>query len=157
MRVTLGRLSALVAGVALVMSCDGGPVGTKFGNGIAGGSSGTAPITPPAAGSIDTVIPFVRIDTPVTTPVQLINAGDSILVVTRIIDDRKVGTLTIRGLQYKGSASLGTLTEIERYSAITAGSGTTFRAGLQDTIIRRYLQPAVPVDTSVDSLVIQAI
>jgi hypothetical protein len=89
--------------------------------------------------------------------VQLINAGDSILVVTRIIDDRKVGTLTVRGLQYKGSASLGTLTEVERYPAITSPTGTPFRAGLQDTIIRRYLKAATPIDTSVDSLVIQAI
>src|SRR5690349_12605624 len=120
MRVSLVRISALIGGVVLVLSCDGGPVGTKFGNGIAGGTSGTAPITPPAPGSVDTNTPFVRIDTPVASPVQLINAGDSILVVTRIIDDRKVGTLTIRGLQYKGSASLGTLTEIERYPAITA-------------------------------------
>jgi hypothetical protein len=159
MRVTLGRLSALVAGVALVMSCDGGPVGTKFGNGIAGGSSGTAPIVPPAAGSIDTVVPFVRIDTPVASPVQLINAGDSILVVTRIIDDRKVGTLQLRGVQFKGSASLGTLTEVERYPSIVTpnSSQPAFRAGLQDTIIRRYLKAAQPVDTSVDSLVIQAI
>jgi hypothetical protein len=158
MRVSFVRLSTLVAGVALVMSCDGGPVGTKFGNGIAGGTTGTSPIVPPAPGGIDTSRPFVRIDTPVATPVQLINAGDSILVVTRIIDDRKVGTLVVRGLQYKGSASLGTLTEVERYPAITAPVGPTpFRPGLQDTIIRRYLKAATPVDTSVDSLVIQAI
>ena len=158
MRVSFVRISALVGGVVLVLSCDGGPVGTKFGNGIAGGTTGTSPITPPAAGSVDTSKPFVRIDSPVTAPVQLINAGDSILVVTRIIDDRKVGTLLIRGLQYTGSASLGTLTQVERYPAITAPvAGTQFRPGLQDTVIRRYLKPAAPVDTSADSLVIQAI
>lgn len=159
MRVSLVRLGALIGGVVLVVSCDSGPLGTKFGNGIAGGTTGTAPITPPAPGSIDSTVPFVRIDTPVASPVQLINAGDSILVVTRIIDDRKVGTLVVRGLQYKGSASLGTLQEIERYPAITTppAGAIAFRAGLQDTIIRRYLKPATPVDTSVDSLVIQAI
>lgn len=158
LRPTYARLGALLAGVAVVLSCDGGPTVTKFGKGIAGGATGTAPIVPPAPGSVDTSRPFVRIDTPVATPVQLINAGDSILVVTRIIDDRKVGTLLVRGLQYKGSASLGTLTEVERYPAIVAPVGTTtFRPGLVDTIIRRYLKAATPVDTSVDSLVIQAI
>src|SRR6185436_16564314 len=114
MRVSLVRLGVLAGGVMLVLSCDGGPIATKFGNGIAGGSTGTSPITPPAPGSVDTVTPYTRIDTPVTSPVQLINAGDSILVVTRIIDDRKLGTLKIRGVQYKGSASLGTLTNLER-------------------------------------------
>ena len=158
MRVSLVRLAALAGGVVLVLSCDGGPLGTKFGNGIGGGPTGTSPITPPAPGSVDSSRPFVRIDTPVAAPVQLINAGDSILVVTRIIDDRKVGTLTVRGLQYKGSSSLGTLQEIERYPAVSVPSGATpFRAGLQDTIIRRYLKAATPVDTSIDSLVIQAI
>jgi hypothetical protein len=148
----------LVGGVVLVLSCDGGPVSTKYGNGIAGGTTGTSPIVPPAAGSVDSNRPFVQIDTPVATPVQLINAGDSILVVTRIVDDRKVASLTVRGVQYKGSASLGTLTEVERYPAITAPVGTQpFRPGLQDTTIRRYLKAAAPVDTSVDSLVIQAI
>lgn len=159
MRAPLVRLSALALSVAAVLSCDGGPMVSKFGRGIAGGATGTAPIVPPAPGSIDTNRPFVRIDTPVATPLQLINAGDSILVVTRIIDDRKVGTLLVRGLQFKGSASLGTLTQVERYPAVVAPPVGTlpFRAGLVDTIIRRYLKPAFPVDTSVDSLVIQAI
>jgi hypothetical protein len=158
MRASLVRLSSLVAGVLLVLSCDGGPVSTKFGNGIGGGPTGTSPISPPAPGSVDTSTPFVRIDSPVTTPIQLINAGDSILVVTRIIDDRKVGTLTIRGIQYKGTAALGTLTEINRYPQITVPNGPVpFRPGLVDTTIRRYLRAATPVDTSVDSLVIEAV
>src|SRR5262245_29748147 len=158
MRSTLVRLSALVVGVVAVISCDGGPAVTKFGKGIAGGATGTQPVAPPAAGSIDSNIPFVRIDTPVATPQQLINAGDSILVVVRAIDDRRVRTVTVRGLQYKGSTSLGTLQEIERYPAISAPVGTLpFRAGLVDTIGRRYLKPATRGATRRDSLVLQAI
>jgi len=158
MRVHVLRLAALVAAVTGVMSCDGGPLASKFGNGIAGGASGTAPVVPPAPGSVDSTLPFVRIDTPLATPQALINVGDSILVVTRVIDDRKVAGLTLRGVKYSGTAALGTLQEIERYPAISAPTAAfPFRAGLQDTVIRRYLKAATPIDTTVDSLVIFAI
>jgi len=158
MRVSVVRLAALAAGVVVVLSCDGGPMTTKFGKGIAGGPTGNAPVVPPGAGSIDSFPPFVRIDTPIAAPQSLVNVGDSILVITRIIDDRKLGTLTITGIKYVGSANLGTLTQIQRYPTVEApAAGAPFRAGLQDTVIRRYLKVATPVDTAVDSLVIFAI
>jgi hypothetical protein len=140
------------------MSCDGGPVSPKFGNGIAGGSSGTAPVSPPNPNSPDTNKPFVRIDTPAVVG-QLINVGDSILTVTRIIDDRQLQSLVVTGFKFTGSAILGTLTQTIRYTPVTApvAGGAPFRAGLTDTLIRRYLQPALPLDTLIDSLVIMAI
>jgi hypothetical protein len=158
MRYPLVRLAGLVIGIVAVLSCDGGPVSPKFGNGIAGGSSGTAPISPPNPNSPDTNKPFVRIDTPATTGL-LVNVGDSILTVTRIIDDRQLASLVVTGFKFTGSAILGTLTQTIRYTPVNApvAGGTPFRAGLTDTVIRRYLQPAIPLDTLIDSLVIMAI
>lgn len=156
MRFPISRLLVAAAGVLVVMSCDNPPAGPKFGNGISGGPTGTSPVPPVNPGAPDTNRPFVRIDTPATTG-QLINVGDSILVVTRIIDDRQIAKLDLVGLRYTGSANLGTLTTTVRYTPITAPVGTAFRAGLTDTIIRRYLQPAVPLDTAIDSLVIIAV
>src|SRR5207237_4554421 len=43
-----------------------------------------------------------------------------------------------------------------RYTQLNVPAGGSFRAGLKDTTILRYLQPQVPVDTSLDSLVIIA-
>jgi hypothetical protein len=154
MRTSFVRLAALLAGITLILSCDSGPTVNKFGGGIAGGPSNT-PVLPPPPGTPDTGTPFVRIDTPATG--QLINIGDSILVVVRAIDDRKLGSLEIIGLKVVGDPNLGTLQEIVRYTPVNAPGTTPFRAGLTDTIIRRYLQPAVPVDTTVDSLIIQAV
>ena len=156
MRFPISRLVVAAAGVLVVLSCDNPPAGPKFGNGISGGPTGTAPVTPPAPGSPDTSRPFVRIDTPAVVG-QLINVGDSILVVTRIIDDRSLSQLDLIGIKYSGSAQLGTLQQSVRYAPITAPVGGTFRAGLTDSIIRRYLKPAVPVDTTIDSLVIIAV
>ena len=147
------RLAVAAVGVAVIVSCDNAPAGPKFGNGISGGPTGTAPVTPPNPGSPDTNRPFVRIDTPATNG-TLVNIGDSILVVTRIIDDRQMAKLDLVGIRYTGSAILGTLTQTIRYTPVSAGG---FRAGLTDTVIRRYLQPAVPIDTAIDSLVIFAV
>lgn len=156
MRSSFVRLAAVAVSVIAVLSCDGGPASPRFGNGISGGPTGTAPVVPPNPGTPDTNRPFVRIDTPATTG-QLVNIGDSILVVTRIIDDRQVAGLTIQGMKYIGSAQLGTLVEVIRYPEITIPSGIALRAGLTDTTIRRFLRAAVPVDSQIDSLVIMAI
>src|ERR1051325_507199 len=158
MRLSLVRLAALVGSVAVIVSCDAAPASPKFGNGIAGGTSGTAPITPPNPSAPDTSVPFVRIDTPATTG-QLVNVGDSILVVTRIIDDRQVQSLDLVGIKYAGNATLGTLALVERYPKITAPAGgqLPFRTGLQDTTLKRDLKATSPIASTVDSLVILAI
>jgi hypothetical protein len=154
MRIPLVRLATLLAGITLILSCDSGPTVNRFGGGIAGGPSNT-PVLPPPPGTPDTGTPFVRIDTPATG--QLINIGDSILVVVRAIDDRKIGTLEITGFKLVGDPNLGTLQQVVRYGQVSAPGAQPFRPGLTDTIIRRYLQPTVPVDTTVDSLIIQAV
>src|SRR5688572_15357867 len=153
MRFPLVRLASTIVGVLVVLSCDTNPVSPRFGNGIAGG-----PIVPVNPGAPDTNDPFVRIDTP-ATPGQLVNVGDSILVVTRIIDDRQLAGVEITGIKYIGSASLGTLTEIVRYSPVGSPNpgAPPFRAGLTDAIIRRFLRAATPIDSTIDSLIIFAV
>lgn len=152
MRHPFGRLVTVVAGVALVVSCDSGPTVGTFGNGISGGPTGTSPVTPPAPGSADTSAPFLVVDTPFTG--QLLNVRDSLLVVTRILDDRQVSSLTITGFKESGDRDLGTFTRTVRYGPLSVGS---IPAGTTDTTIRRYLKPATPVDTTVGPLVVYVI
>jgi hypothetical protein len=158
MRSHIVRLATVVISVAALASCDTGPVTPKFGNGIAGGSTGTAPITPPNPNTPDTGGVGVVILTPAVTG-QLVNVGDSLLVQVRAFDDRQLTGIRIQGMKYTGDPDLGSLVEVIRYPTVFApvSGGLPFRTGLTDTIIRRYLKPAVPVDSALDSLVLMAI
>jgi len=156
MRQSLARLAFVVAGIAVVASCDAGPTVARFGNGISGGPTGTAPITPPAPGSVDTNPPFIVVDTPLAG--QLVNVGDSILVVTRILDDRRVGGITIQGFKEVGDPALGTYARILRYGPVVVPAGGAFGSpGLTDTTVRRFVQPVAPVDTTVGPLLLMVI
>ena len=160
MHFSLVRLAGIAAAVALVVSCDA-PAVTRFGSGISGGPTGTAPIVPPAPGSVDSNAPFVRIDTPIAPPVGqtgLVSVGDSILVAVRITDDRALRSVTITGWKEVGSRLLGTFQRIQRYpTQIAPVAGEVFRPGLTDTVILRYLKPTLPLDTALGPLVIEAI
>ncbi|HEY2378394.1 MAG TPA: hypothetical protein VGH98_20615 [Gemmatimonadaceae bacterium] len=136
-RVHLIRCAAVVAAVALVASCDQRtPLNPFIGGGSGGGGVKGAPVV-----SIDTLQP---------SPV---NVGDSILVAVHVVEDSSIASVQLFGLTVNGSADLGTLSISNRYNPITVGG---FRSGLRDTVIRRYLHPATPVDTSLDSLVVVA-
>jgi hypothetical protein len=152
MRHPFGRLVTVVAGIALVVSCDAGPTVGTFGNGISGGPTGTSPVTPPAPGSADTSAPVLVVDTPFTG--QLLNVGDSLLVVTRILDDRQVSSITITGFKESGDPDLGTFTRTVRYGPLSVGS---IPAGTTDTTIRRYLKPGTPVDTAVGPMIVMVV
>jgi hypothetical protein len=130
----------MVAAVTLVAACDQRSV---FNPKLGGGGNNSGVKGAPAV-SIDTVRP---------SPV---NIGDSILVAIHIRADSSILTLLVSGLTVKGSANLGTLSTTNRYTPIVVPVGGSFRPGLKDTTIMRYLQPATPVDTSLDSLVIIA-
>ncbi|HVZ79082.1 MAG TPA: hypothetical protein VG818_13950 [Gemmatimonadaceae bacterium] len=147
MKPAIFRLLALGAGIAVILSCDAAsPTAPTTGT---GGSHNTG-------GGKDNVAPTVSIDTPATG--ALVNVGDSILVTMRLHDDRALAGVAITGFKETGDVNLGTFQRTIRYSEIDApGSGLLFRSGLRDTVIRRYLQPAQPVDTSLDSLVILAL
>lgn len=129
------RCAAVLAAIALVASCDQRtPLNPFKGGGSGGGGNNGAPTV-----SIDTLNP---------SPV---NIGDSILVAVHVIDSKQISSVRLQGLTVTGSADLGTLTTSNRYNQITVGG---FPTGSRDTVIRRYLMPATPIDTSLDSLVI---
>ena len=149
MRLTaLTRLAALAGAIALIIGCD-----SRSGTSPYGGSTDTGP-TPGQKGPDDTP-PSAIIDSP--TVGKLFNVGDSILVSVRLHDNSALSKLDLVGLTVKGSDALGTLTRTPRYTKITVPNGQSFRGGLRDTTIRRYLQPVVPVDSTLDSLIVMAI
>jgi hypothetical protein len=150
MRSLLVRLVTLGTAVALIAGCDqrsittAVPGGTGGGTGSGGsGSSGAKPL--------------VSIDTPAAG--ALVNLGDSILVAVRVRDAAGLQSLTIGGYSFRGDASLGTATVTKRYDAlpVPAPGAPAIRTGPIDTLIRRYLKPVAPVDTTQDSVVVLAI
>ena len=141
-RTFLFRLAAVLGGVAIVASCDS--------------RLATAPITGTGSNNNSGVkAPVISVDTPVTG--SLVNIGDSVLVVVRLHGENSLSTLTLEGLKITGSAELGTRVETQRYPKVTIPATGTFRPGLHDTTIRRYLRPATPVDSSLDSLIIRTV
>src|SRR5262245_30898591 len=133
-RTHLWHLAALVAGVALVVSCDQRTPLTP--NIIGGGSTG---------GGVKGA-PVLTIDTLNPSPV---NIGDSIFIVVHALDDSSLRTVQFQGLTVHGSVDLGTLTTTNRYITQTVPAvGGSFRSGLRDTIIKRYLMPTIPLDTT---------
>jgi hypothetical protein len=157
MRVPLPRLLTLVAGVAIVVSCDGAPTTTRIGSGISGGPTGTAPIVPPPPGSPDSTPPIVLVDQPlpIGTDTPQVNVGDSILVVVRLSDGQGLGSVRMVGLKETGDPNFGTFQSFQRYPLITAPASGDFRAGLTDTTIRRFLRPGAPLDTTLGIVIIQ--
>jgi hypothetical protein len=158
MRFPLARLAGVAAGVLVVLSCDGGPAQPRFGSGISGGPTGTAPVVPPDPSIPDTGNVFTQILIPATAGAQ-VNIGDSILVRVRVTDDRNVAGLTIVGMKFVGDPDLGTLQEVVRYTAIPvpAPGALPLRAGITDTTVSRFLKPNVPVDSTLGDLTILAI
>ncbi|HKO14655.1 MAG TPA: hypothetical protein VJU87_00350 [Gemmatimonadaceae bacterium] len=129
------NLAVLLAAVAALAACD---QRTPLMPGTGGGSGGGTPGRPTI--SIDTLRP---------SPV---NIGDSVFIAVHARDDQGVVSIKLQGLTVNGSIDLGTLTTKDRYAPLT----TALRTGLRDTVIRRYLQPNTPVDTSLDSMVVVA-
>ncbi len=151
-RASLVRLAGLAAGVAIVASCDTtASTGTQVsvsptgGTGTTGGtSSGSS-----TAGNLT-----MSVDSP--TVGTLINVGDSVFVRLHLHSSKGLKSATVQGFTTKGSVDLGTYTLTPRYLPIPIPVAGVFRAGLQDTVIRRYLQPISAADTSLDSLLVVA-
>jgi hypothetical protein len=144
MRSTLIRLAAVTAGVVLVASCD-----TRLPTSTSPGGPGTN------TKGVNANKPTITIDTP--TVGTLINAGDSIFV-SMHLHDNKAGltTASLVGMTESGALNLGTFIATPRYKPIGIPLGGTFRPGLRDTTIRRYLMPVDTTNLAVDSLVIIA-
>jgi hypothetical protein len=177
MRSSIIRLAVVAGCVAAVLSCDAGPITPVFGNGIAGGATGTAPIPPLNPSAPDTEPPFVvfcgvnvLVTTPCSTPTaqgQQVNVGDSILIVVRGIDNRQLTNITIEGVKFVGDPNLGTLQEVKRFPPVASPAlGASFPISatrptpgglLQDTLTRRFLLPAQPIDSSPGQVQLRAI
>ncbi|HVX41528.1 MAG TPA: hypothetical protein VHB25_18360 [Gemmatimonadaceae bacterium] len=144
MRSVLTRLSVLAAGVLIVASCDTATptTGTFPTSGSSGSSSNQAGGTKPT----------IAIDSPLVG--TLINVGDSVLVTVHLHDAKALTSASMFGVTEKGSIDLGTFTQTLRYGQIDIPDKANFRPGLRDTVIRRYLQPLNPADTTLDSLIV---
>lgn len=139
-RATLVRLAGLASGVALVASCDTTATTTTSFTSPSGNSS--------SSGSG----PQITIDSP--TVGTLINVGDSVYVRVHLHSSTALKSATIQGFKAKGSIDLGTFSLTPRYGLLSVPNAGSFRSGLKDTTVRRYLQPISAADTSVDSLVV---
>jgi hypothetical protein len=144
-KATLVRLAGLAAGVAFVASCDTAPTAATQ-------ITGTTTSTSSSSSGSSSAGPQITIDSP--TVGTLINVGDSLFVRVHLHHTQSIKTATIAGYTAKGSVDLGTFSLTPRYTLMQIPVGGSFRAGLKDTIIRRYLQPISAADTSVDSLVV---
>lgn len=144
-RATSIRLFALVAGVAVVMSCDAGkPTGI--------GDIGPDPDNGGGSNSGDTRPPFVQIELPVAN--ANVNIGDTIVVGVRLRDPNGVKSMEVAGLKITGNPDLGTQVITHRYQAVRADFPEGFARS--DTVVFRLLRPA-GTDSTADSLVLRAI
>lgn len=148
------RLLALAGSMAAVLSCDAGAP-TGLGEFFEKPPTDTIGTGGPGRG--DGVQPSIEIVTPV--PDAVANIGDSILVTVRLRDDASgLQKVEIAGLAMRGDVDLGTDTVFSRYATVYGPSAeATFRAGLLDTTIRRYIQPLTPLDSVQDSVVVRVI
>ena len=139
-RSTWTRVAAIAAGVMAVASCD-----TRM-TGVTQPGSSTSSSKTGAKG------PTIAIDSP--TAGALVNLGDSVFVSVHVHGDRPLRSMVISGVTQTGSVDLGTFAQKPRYVTTDVPVTGSFRAGLRDTTIRRYLQPRIPLDTTLDSLVV---
>jgi hypothetical protein len=95
--------------------------------------------------------PDVVIDTPLVN--AQVNVGDSIYVRVATTGGNALQKLEVSALAVTGVQDLGTYAETPRYKTITID----FPGGTTDTVIRRFLQPIDLNNTTLDSLIIQAI
>ncbi|HET7630854.1 MAG TPA: hypothetical protein VFK16_00925 [Gemmatimonadaceae bacterium] len=156
MKAPILRLFAIAAAIGVVANCGSATAPEPFGSGGAVGGGGGGSGSSGSTGPGDKQAPTVTIDTPAVG--ALVNIGDSVLVAVRLHDDNALQSLALAGVKLTGSADLGTLQRTIRYTEVTVPvGGVSFRPSLRDTTIRRYLHPAQPLDTTLDSLIVMAV
>src|SRR4029078_1940360 len=80
-----------------------------------------------------------------------LNVGDSLLVTAHLTDNIAIQKVSFVGISTR-TPTAGIDQEIIRYPQVTAPT-TSFRSGLRDTLIQRYIRVSAPVDTITDTLV----
>lgn len=134
MRSTRTHLALIVLAAMAVISCD-----TR----LPTAARRAAPGTPPD----------IVIDTPLVN--TQVNVGDSIFVRVSITGGNALTKVELNALAITGVQDLGTYAETPRFKTVTIDFPPG--AGVHDTIIRRYLQPIDPGNTTLDSLVVVGI
>ena len=147
-RSTILRLAALAGGIMLVASCDSAL--TTSASPTGGGSSSSSS----GGTNNNTTKPSISIDSPVVG--TLVNIGDSVFVTLHLHDNVGLKSATLSGVTQVGSVDLGTFTQTTRYKGMSIPVSGTFRTGLRDTTIRRYLQPVDAKDTTLGPMVVVA-
>src|SRR4051812_49204983 len=130
MRSILVRLAAVAFGVVLVASCD-----TRL-------PTAVTPVTTPSTSTSATNKnkPTIVVDSPLVG--TLINLGDSVLVSVHMHAGKaSLKSAALSGVTESGSTDLGTFKQTPRYREVLVPAAGSFRPGLRDTTIRRYLQP----------------
>ena len=84
-----------------------------------------------------------------------LNVGDSLLVTAHITDNIALQKVSFIGISTR-TPSAGIDQEIIRYPQVNAPS-STFRPGLRDTLIQRYIRVQAPIDTVTDTLVVTGV
>lgn len=84
-----------------------------------------------------------------------LRVGDTLLVTARLQDNIALKNVTFDGTSIRTPAG-GNTQVVTRYPQISAPGGT-FRAGLRDTTITRYLIVQQPVDTGTDDLIVSGV
>jgi hypothetical protein len=84
-----------------------------------------------------------------------LNVGDSLLVTAHLTDNIAIQKVSFVGISTR-TPTAGIDQEIIRYPQVTAPT-TSFRSGLRDTLIQRYIRVSAPVDTITDTLVVTGV
>jgi hypothetical protein len=84
-----------------------------------------------------------------------LNVGDSLLITVRLQDNIALQKVTFDGVSIR-TPTAGIDQIITRYPQVSAPS-TTFRAGLRDTSIQRFIRVQAPIDTVTDTLIVTGV
>src|SRR3954471_9905911 len=84
-----------------------------------------------------------------------LNVGDSLLVTAHLTDNIALKTVSFIGISTR-TPTAGIDQIITRYPQVAAPTAT-FRAGLRDTLIQRYLRVQAPIDTVTDTLFVTGV
>lgn len=92
---------------------------------------------------IDTTLPMATFVSPAPAgPIQAVRVGDSVRVQVQLDDTQGLSKVTIDGIAFRGSATLGTDTTVQRFKSkeVNDLNGTT------DTLVIRDLNIVTPLD-----------
>jgi hypothetical protein len=88
-------------------------------------------------------------------PGAKLNVGDSLLITVRLTDNIGLQKVSFDGASIR-TPSAGIDQIIVRYPQVSAPTAT-FRAGLRDTAIQRFIRVQAPVDTVTDTLIVTGV